>query len=139
AQATGGGSFDEGAWRTRVLNEETADPKEICDLEANQFVLAAGTYRALISCPAYEVNRHQARLYNVTADAVLLLGANAHAATGSGVTTHSFVAGRFTVAAGQTLEVQHRCRSTRATYGFGYFCNWTDEIYTVVELWRETV
>lgn len=138
AQATGGGSFDEGDWRTRDLNEETADPEDICTLTANQFVLAPGTYRAMISCPAYEVNRHQARLYNVTADAVLLLGTNEHVVAGGGTTSRSIVAGRFTVAAGQTLEVHHRCRSTRATYGFGYFCNWTDEIYTVVELWRET-
>ncbi|GAJ23663.1 unnamed protein product, partial [marine sediment metagenome] len=57
-QNTWGGTFAHGEWRTRDLNEKQADPNHICHLEANQFVLAPGTYRANISCPANRVDHH---------------------------------------------------------------------------------
>lgn len=137
AQATQGGTFTSGAWRTRDLNDEQADPQAICALAANQFVLAAGTYRALISCPAFGVNRHQSRLYNVTGAAVLLVGSSMWAASDQFVENRSFTAGRFTVAAAQTLEIQHRCQLTHADHGLGVEANFTHEIYTLAEFWRE--
>lgn len=138
AITTPGGTFTSGAWQTRDLTEEQADPQDICTLAANQFTLPAGSYRCLISCPAYRVWVNQTRLYNVTDAAVLLLGSSEYAHDGEYQTNRSFIGGRFTLAAEKTLEVQHRCFQTKDVDGFGRSANVADEIYTIVELWRET-
>ena len=136
-QNTHGGTFTASSWLTRDLTEEQADPQEICALDANQFVLAPGTYRANISCPARAVNQNQARLFNHTTGQVLLLGTSERAEEGQRVFTRSHIVGRFTIPADQTLQIQHRCQWTGTTYGFGFACNFTDEIYTIAEFWRE--
>lgn len=137
AQNTPGGAFNAGAWRTRDLTEEQADPSNICTLVANQFVLAPGNYRAIISCPGYQCEKHQARLYNVTGAAILLLGTSLYTwDTGSQCLT-SIIQGRFTVTAAQTLEVQHQCSQTKAVDGFGRAANFGQEVYTIAEFWRE--
>lgn len=138
AQNTAGGTFTSGAWRTRDLADEQADAAGIASIASNQITLAAGTYRCLISCPARQVNDHQARLYNITDTAVLLDGSHIHAGSGGGVHNRSLIAGRFTLAAQKTLEVQHRCSLSRSDYGYGNLANFTDEIYTIAEFWRET-
>jgi len=136
-QDHGGGTFTSGAWRTRDITEEQADTAGICSIDSNQITLAAGTYRCLISCPAFEVDRHQAMLYSVTDSAVLLVGTVEYAAALYDSITRSFVAGRFTLAAEKALEVRHQCGATRTPHGFGVNANFTDEIYTVAEFFRE--
>lgn len=136
AQGTNGGAFNQGAWRRRDLTDEI-DPAGICTLAANQITLAAGTYRCIISAPAYLVDSHQTRLQNVTGGVTLLIGTTERASAGVFVQSRSFIVGRFTVAVGQALEVQHYCSNTDAL-GFGNACNFTDEIYTVAEFWRES-
>jgi len=137
ALGTKGGTFTSGAWRTRDINDEQADTAGICSLASNQITLAAGSYRCMISCPSHRVRRHQTRLYNITDAAVLLLGTGEYARDDTYGTTRSFVVGRFILVAQKTLEVQHRCEVTRANDGFGVQQNFTDEIYTVAEFWRE--
>jgi len=136
-QNTNGGTFTSAAWRTRDLTEKQADPDEICTLEANQFTLPAGSYRSFISCPAFMVNYHQARLYDVTDAATLLLGTSEFTSTATAVVNHSHMTGRFTLTAQHTLEVQHRCSASCDNNGFGRKCNFTDELYTLAEFWRE--
>lgn len=135
-QGTDGGTFTSGAWQTRDLNTEVEDTGGDASVASNQITLEAGTYRCLISCPAFSVECHQARLYNITDSAVLVLGTSEETSSGS-IQTRSFIAGRFTLAAQKVLEVQHQCESTDAGDGFGRAGNWTTEIYTVVELWKE--
>ena len=137
-QNTPGGTFTMGAWRTRTLNEEHSDQENIATLVANQVTLPAGSYRCLIRCPAYRVARHQARLYNTDDAAEILPGTSTFTDNAHNVANHSVIQGRFTIAAPKTLEVQHQCQTTYATYGFGVESNFTDEIYTVAEFWRET-
>lgn len=138
AQNTGGGTFTSGAWQTRDLNTEVVDTGGHASLAANQITLAAGTYRYRISAPAFSVDRHQARLQNITDGTTIEEGTSEYSANSSAIaTTQSVLAGRFTIAASKVLEVQHRCGTTRATVGFGSESNFTTEVYTVVELWRE--
>jgi len=137
AQGTNGGSFDVGAWRTRDMNDEQADTAEICSVASNQITLEAGSYRVVVVAPAIEVGQHQTRLQNITASATLLVGTSEYSGPGGGVQTHSFIIGRFTLAAQSVLEVQHRGLGTKTINGFGVACNLTDEIYTVAEFWRE--
>ena len=53
---TDGGDFTTGAWRTRNLNTEIADPDGIVSISSNQFTLQAGTYLIKWSAPAYDVD-----------------------------------------------------------------------------------
>ncbi len=137
AQNSYSGNFEPGAWRTRDLNHEQADTEDICTLSANQITLPAGTYRCTISCPAFATDRHQARLYNVTDAATLLLGTSEISGRNHYNNTRSLVAGRFTLAATKILEVQHQCETSSIYYGFGMRANFGDEIFAVAEFWRE--
>ena len=137
AQNTAGGTFTSGAWRTRTLNTEDSDTAGFLALAANQITLSAGTYVCRIVCHTEYVNHHQARLQNVTAATTLITGVGAYAAAGATAgATDAVIVGKFTVAASQALEVQHRCETTNATNGFGSPCNFTTEIYAVAEFWK---
>lgn len=136
AQNTSGGTFTLGLWRTRDLNTKVTDTGGICTLAANQFTLPAGTYRILASAPAYDVKRHQTRLYNVTDSAVTLLGTSEYLLDTVGGQTRSIIAGIFTIAASKVFEFQHQCEVTTASNGFGVASNFTTEVYAEVEIWR---
>ena len=137
AANTQSGTFTQGAWQTRVLNTEDNDTGNDCTLNANQITLAAGTYECHITCPAWGVNRHKARLYNTTGAATILEGTSAYVHAGYPGQAAAFVKGRFTIAAGQALEVQHRCQTTKANQGFGVESNFAvDEVYVIAEFWR---
>lgn len=135
AVTTAGGTFTQDVWQTRILNTEDNDPDGICSLSSNQITLAAGTYECKIRCPAIRVDHHQARLRNITAGTTILLGNSAYTAAGAYYAQdYSVIKGRFTIAASQVLEVQHRCGVTRGTDGFGTPANvGVDEVYTVAE------
>lgn len=134
---TAGGGATLGAWRTRTINHEQADAAGICAIAANRITLQAGTYRCLISAPAYKVNMHQARLQNITDPATLITGTSEIAHITDATVSRSFIAGRFTLAAANALEVQHQTNATQAANGFGIAANFTEEIYTIAEFWRE--
>lgn len=138
AQNTDGGTFTAGAWQKRDLQTERADTAGIASLASNQLTLAAGTYRCLIVCPAIAVGANQARLYDTTGAAVLVLGQNAYGVSTNPHQEVSAIQGRFTIGVESVLEVQHRCTSTQATNGYGVKANFGTEVYTVAEFWRET-
>jgi hypothetical protein len=135
AQNTGGGTFTSGAWRTRVLNTEVSDVGGHGALSSNQITLDAGTYMISASAPAYRVNDHQVRLQNVTDATTVLVGTSSFSNSTNG-SSRSLLNGVFTIAASKALELQHQCTTTFATLGFGSQCNFTTEVYSVVELWK---
>ena len=101
-------------------------------LNNNQITLSAGFYRVSISAPAYNVNNHQARLYNITDDITLIAGTNEY--TNTGVTTRSLIKGEFFISSSKTLELQHRSSKTDI---FGLAGNFGEiEIYSIVQLWK---
>ncbi len=132
-----GGTFTAGAWQTRELLFKLADAGGHAVLSANQITLAAGTYRCRIQCPAYAVNKHQARLYNVTNAATLLWGSSQRNPAGGNTLVPSLIIGRFTLTAPKVLEVQHRCETTLATNGLGIASGFDTEVYTIAEFWKE--
>ena len=127
-QATSGGTFTSGAWRTRTLNTIENDINSIIlELNANQFRMKRGVFHCFATCPAHSVNRHQARLYNVTQAAIAILGTTEYTPT---TQTHSIIDGQFTVTdENDFYEIQHIC-SVTAVQGFGVEGNFTAEIYT---------
>lgn len=136
--STGGGTFTSGAWQTRDLNTEDSDADSICSVSGNQLTLISGTYIAKIRAPAYKVDRHQARLQNITDGSTTLIGTSCFNANGdNGDVVASEISGRFTIASSKVFEVQHRCATTVAVYGFGVDSNHgLSEVYTTVELWK---
>jgi hypothetical protein len=135
AQNTSGGTFTAGAWRTRDIQTEDSDVAGICSIAANRITLAVGTYECMISAPCHFTGSHQARLYNITGAAVLLLGTTEYSDY-SFSTSRSIICGKFVLAAPSALEIQHYSQVTRAGSGFGTAANIGDEVYTVAEFRR---
>ena len=138
ASGTAGGTFTLGAWRTRDLNTEDSDVNGLGVLAANQITLQPGTYECIIQCPASQVDRHKARLQNITAGTTLVLGTSEFTPAGTAVSTTSWVRGRFTLTSASALEVQHQSTATMAGSGFGISTNiaTVSEVYTVAEFYR---
>ncbi len=136
AQGVDGGTFTQGAWRTRDINVEDSDDAGICSIAANQITLEAGTYICSISCPAYFVDYHKAQLYNISDASQTLLG-TAEFTSAVDVVTRSYIVGQFTIAAQKIFEIQHWCTLTKANQGFGVRANVAgSEIYTLAEFWK---
>lgn len=136
ASGTDGGSFNNGAWRTRALNTEVTDVGGNAAVAASQITLQAGTYRFRAYAVAYRVDRHKVKFRNVT-DAVEYLGLTAKSANADTTASISSVEGRFTIAGAKVFELQHQCQTTQATDGFGQAASFGQEVYAVVELWKE--
>lgn len=143
AQNTDGGTFSAGAWRTRDINTVVnklgyfSTLADASIVNANQITLPPGTYRCAIRCPAYLVNKNQARLYNITGAAVLVLGSSNRTPSGGSPTTYSYINGSFTLTATSVVEVQHICETTGTTTGYGQSANFTTEVFTTAEFWRD--
>lgn len=135
---TNGGTFDQGAWRTRTLNTEDTDSGGIVSRSGNAFTLQAGTYRIRAAAPAYGVDRHKAKLRNTTDSEDTIIGTTEFAGTAGGTPqTWSVIVGEFSIASAKTFEVQHRCASSVSGNGFGVGANLgVSEVYTIVELWK---
>ncbi len=136
ATGTASGAFTTGAWQTRVLNTLVRNADSIASLAANAVTLPAGTYYLRWSCPAYIVNQHQTRLYNVTAAAVVALGQGAYASSANADASISIGSAVVTIAAPAAFRVEHRCATTRATNGFGVAGGFDTEIYGRLEIWK---
>lgn len=125
-------------WETRTLNDEHADTGNVATLASSQIELTPGVYRARITAPCHECGSHQARWVQVDGSAtnLVILGTTMNSTASSGVTTDSLMAGRFTVVTNTLFEVQHNVGDNglggqAGSHGQG-------EVYTVVELWKES-
>ena len=101
----------------------------------NEFTLIAGTYLIDARCPAYDVNDHKARLYNVSDSSTEVVGTNARADDHGDSVTDSCIKDIFTIASSKTFRIEHRCDSSESSSGFGLANGYgIDEIYTTVSL-----
>lgn len=135
---TAGGASVAAAWTARVINTENDDPDTIAAIAANQITLAAGTYRCLINSCFSETGATALRLRNTTAGTTLVMGL-----TGLGAAPNITgavavpLAGRFTVAGGQALEVQYYAATVRAGNGLGFDAGLgVNNVFTIAEFWR---
>src|SRR5512139_1550675 len=117
---TAGGTFNSGAWQTRVLNTSVTNEIASASLASNQITLPAGTYYIEATAPAHQVSSHKAKLYNVTDAVDILLGTSAFVNSfASYSNSESRVCGRFTLAGSKVLELRHQCINTSSGSGFG--------------------
>lgn len=128
---TQGGTFTQGAWRTRDLNAEYFDTSNRVSVSANQITFTPGTYGVSWSAPAYFCNNHQTRLQNITAGTTLGVGTSelANAAT---IVTRSIGYCSFTVVSNTLVELQHYCILTSVTAGFGAAASIDTEVYAML-------
>jgi hypothetical protein len=138
---TSGGTFTNGAWRIRDLNNEIYD--DIVggvSITTNVFTLPVGTYYIRWQAPAYGVSGHISRLYDVDGTAVLEYGTSAYDQLSTANDTgSSFGYAKVVIASGTNqYRIEHRCNVTRATDGFGVNTNNSVEKYTVVEIEQHT-
>jgi len=136
ASGTNGGTFTAGSWVTRTLNKINPASLPWISLSANQFTLQPGTYLLEASAPAYEVNSHQLRLYNVTDSAVEALGTSEYEDMNYPVQNRSSVFAVVTLAGAKTFRLEHRGWTTKTGNGLGFPANFLDsaEIYTQVKI-----
>ena len=135
ATTVAGGTFTAGAWQDRVLLD-TPQYNGIsgASCTSNVITLPAGTYEVDIDATAHKVNRHYARLYNVSDSAVTLLGMAGENFSSQSFNDRAKVKGVFTITASKTFKIQHYSSGTAATTGFGYPTSLgEDEIYTVAK------
>ena len=137
AQGTNGGTATSGAWRTRDLNTEIADPDSIVSISSDQFTLGAGSYLITWSAPAMSCDRHQTRLYDVTGAAAIEVGTGEYAWPSGNVSTRSFGSARITPGSSNVYQIEHKVQTTMATNGWGLNINYTTEQYTTVEIFKE--
>ena len=139
AHDANGGTFTSGAFRTRDLNTEIADPDGIVSISSNQFTLGAGDYLIEASAPVYKVARHITRLQNITASTTVQYGTAEYADSSYNVANRSFVVARVSITGNTTFELQHRADTTLATQGFGVSSSFTgtQSIFAVVKIYKE--
>mgnify|MGYP005988819417 CR=1 FL=1 len=133
-QNTDGGTFTNGAWRTRDLNTKLFDPDGIVSISSNQFTLGSGTYLIEWSAPAFACGRNKTRLYDVTGNASVQAGSSQWTQTaGEGYSVSSGYY-RAVLTANNVYKIEHRCEVTSNTYGLGVASNFDVEIYTQVKI-----
>ena len=134
SSGTAGGTFTNGAWRTRDLNTTQFNGITSASLASNQISLPAGTYYVLASAPAFYSDEHQVRLQNMTDSTTAILGQT----TGSGQAIvnqpAATLSGTFTISGTKAFELQHRAGTTKADNGFGAGVGWGNNIYGQVSI-----
>jgi len=134
SNGSAGGGITADTWTARVL--QTTEGSIVgASLASSNITLAAGTYIVDISCPAYNVNSHKAKLYNLTDAADELVGTGEYASNSSDSANCSFIKGIITIAAEKVFEIRHRSSATQATNGLGVNNSFGEvEVYTVAKI-----
>jgi hypothetical protein len=146
------GSFVTGNWITRLLATEVYDLFDLVLIQTegtpavgtNRFRLVAGTYIVEWNAPAWLVNVHQTRLYNITDSAAIGYGTTEYAyadAPDNASQTRSVGIAKFTIAANKDLALQHRCSVANTANGFGVsspdtFGSPSTDIFSMMKIWR---
>ena len=136
SSGTTGGTFTSGSYLKRTLNTTVVNNITGCSIASSVITLPAGTFAVTAFAPAQEVSRNKLRLQNMTASTTLQVGNNSFSNTtdGSNTATLNSV---FTLASASTIELQHRCASTIASYGFGLAMSFSDvEVYASIIITR---
>ena len=136
ASSTDGGTFTSGSWQQRDLNSLTGDVSFV-SLGTNDFTLDSGIYVITATAPAYDVQDHQARIYNSTSALSVAVGSMgfSNANGGAGANTESNLVTVVQVgASGETFRIEHRCSATVTTDGFGIGAPWGVSVFTQVKI-----
>lgn len=140
SEGTDAGTFTANQWQVRDLTTEYYDPDGIVALDTSTsiFVLTAGYYFIRFSAPARRVDKHKAVLFRESGtQTIFAQGSSEDSQTTDNFTTRSFGVWRGQISGTVNLQIRHRCTSTRATNGLGHNVNAGEELYTIVEIFKE--
>tara|TARA_Y100000034_G_scaffold37948_1_gene46621 strand:- start:24 stop:920 length:897 start_codon:yes stop_codon:yes gene_type:complete len=135
SSGTEGGTATSGAWRTRDLNTEIADPDGIVSISTNEFTLDAGTYLIKWSAPFAEVVFAQTRLYNSTDTTEVEVGQSA--LVNASMTGISVGSARTTIAGSKAFRIEYQVNTTKSSEGCGRASSFGTEQYALVEIYKE--
>jgi hypothetical protein len=130
---TNAGTFTAGIWQVRILNTIDTNLSSFASILSNQIILDPGIYIFSASVPAYGVQSHMARLYNITNSSIEVLGSSAFS---NSETTISFIETFINISSTTTYEIQHYCDTTQIKWGFGKSAgiDEIDERYTSIKI-----
>jgi hypothetical protein len=164
----GGGDFEQDLWLPRDLTRTDNNDFSFLILASSEgsggtCVIPAGEYYIEASSPAYSVGEHQLRLADVTNSkfyTTVIMGTSEYSANSnawrdsdsfymvnaSSTQTRAFVQGRFTVDRTTSLEIQHRCTTSKGKDGFGvatgfygpFYMNMVPagDLYSTFNMWQ---
>jgi len=135
AQGVAGGSFNNGLFRTRQLNNIVHDDIGI-SLVSSVVSIPAGDYYLQGVATACRVNAHQSRIQDITNSVTLGLGMTGRAATDLVENYLSTAFAFISVSAITQIELQHICQSSRANEGFGFAGNLDTEVYSQLTIMK---
>ena len=133
------GTFNNGAWRTRVLNHVPyeKDTNSWFSWNSNQFTLTAGKYLVSASAPAFRVNKHKTRIQNITDATTDIIGDSAYADQPNIVQTYALLEGVLDISGTKTFELQHISQLTFIAQGLGVATSsGLAEVYSRVKIIR---
>ncbi len=132
------GTFNSGDWRTRPINTEAYDPDGIGSLSSWQITLGAGTYYVQWRAPAYRVQRHVTRLWNVTDSSQI--GDHGQAGyspvNGDPANGYSHGAAWFTISGSKAIRLEDKSSHSRGTNGFGVSGGTTPHVFAAIDIFK---
>ena len=133
-----GGTFTSGTWRQRDLNTKI-DPSNLITITSNAVtVIEPGLYFIRAIAPAQGVGGHVCRLTKNNAE--LQVGTQCYTGGSSQGQGESVAVTVAQLAAGDVIRLEHQCRNTYATYGFGVgdinTVNTVVAIFSIIEFVR---
>jgi hypothetical protein len=135
ANLTQGGTFTSGSYVKRTLNTTVINDITGCSIASSVITLPAGTYFVSAIAPALQVSNHKTRLQNTTDSTTIAIGTTNTCAAADTTQTNAELTTYFTLAASKTIELQHRCATTAASYGLGTAMNFSDnEVYSSITI-----
>ncbi len=138
SQGVHGGGFTSSSWLTRDLTVIISNIGGHASLAANQITLAAGTYKVEAYATGFKVDQHKIKLRNITDGTDIAIGSSVYSGASDFSGEKSVVDGRFTIDATKIIELQHRCGTTRTSFGRGFASSFgVIEVYANIEFWKE--
>ncbi|MGZ3697110.1 MAG: hypothetical protein ACXWPM_02165 [Bdellovibrionota bacterium] len=115
----GGGACTASTWNTRPIRHvDNPVSYSWISLSANQITLTPGTYQIEATAPAFAVDEHAAKLYDVTNSTDILIGSSDYS-NGVSSQSSSKIQGSFTVSGTTTYEIQQYCTTHTGGQDFG--------------------
>jgi hypothetical protein len=137
ASGTAGGTFTSGSYIKRTLNTTVVNNITGCSIASSVITLPAGSYQVMANCPAGSVNEHKIRIQDTTATTTLAIGGSQYAVASDNVWNNSEVQTFFTLSVSSTIELQHRCGTTKNSNGLGIQTSFgDDEIFSQITIVR---
>jgi hypothetical protein len=127
-----GGTFTRDLWITRTLNNLESINGTNVTLNNNEFTLQSGKWALRAICPAFNVNNHTARIYNVSDTVTSIIGTSS--TTNGSSTSFSEINGIINISSSKIFRIQHICSTTRTNNGLGNPTGYGSEVYTTVIL-----